>query len=76
MWTRYASPQYESGFEKLLTVTHFVGSWTFSEFGAQLPKLLGAIVDFQLKAEFSVKKLEDVENWWDETDKLRVLVKP
>ncbi|KAJ4287352.1 hypothetical protein N0V90_012750 [Kalmusia sp. IMI 367209] len=52
------------------------GSWTFPELYGQTPAMLDAIVKGGLKAEYAVKKLEDVESWWNETSGARPLVKP
>ncbi|ORY14551.1 zinc-containing alcohol dehydrogenase [Clohesyomyces aquaticus] len=53
------------------------GSWTFPELGKQLPTMLETVAKHGLKAEFVVKKLEDVESWWEASKSgPRVLVKP
>ena len=52
------------------------GSWTFTELYAQTPAMLEALVKGGIKAEYAVKKLEDVESWWNETGGARPLVKP
>jgi hypothetical protein len=52
------------------------GSWTFPELNAQMPAMLDALVKGNVKTEFVVKKLEDVESWWNETGGARPLAKP
>jgi len=52
------------------------GSWTFPELYAQMPAMLEAIVKGKLSADYEVKKLEEVESWWNETGGARPLVKP
>lgn len=51
------------------------GSWTFPELYGQTPAMLEAIVKGGLKADHSVKKLEDIESWWNEAGGARPLVK-
>ncbi|KAL1603849.1 hypothetical protein SLS60_005441 [Paraconiothyrium brasiliense] len=52
------------------------GSWTFPELYGQTPAMLEALVKGGVKTDFAVKKLEDVESWWNETGGPRPLVKP
>lgn len=52
------------------------GSWTFPELYAQTPNMLRAIVKDGLRADYEVKKLEDMESWWNETGGARPVVKP
>jgi NADPH:quinone reductase-like Zn-dependent oxidoreductase len=51
------------------------GAWSFSELHAQTPRILEAIVKEGFKSEYAVKKLADVETWWDEISDARLLVK-
>lgn len=51
------------------------GSWTFKELGEQLPKVLVAMVEGGMKAEYEVAKLSEVETWWSE-EGVRKVVKP
>lgn len=51
------------------------GSWTFQELYGQLPAMLEALVKGGVTADFEVKKLEDVESWWNEEGGARPLVK-
>lgn len=51
------------------------GSWTFPEMYAQTPGMLKAVVEAGIKAEYTVRKLEDVESWWGESGGKRGLVK-
>ncbi|KAK7191865.1 hypothetical protein DPSP01_007103 [Paraphaeosphaeria sporulosa] len=51
------------------------GSWTFPELYGQLPGMLEALVKGAVKTDFEVKKLEDVESWWNEKGGARPLVK-
>ena len=52
------------------------GSWTYPELHAQLPAMLRAMVDNQLSAEYEVKKLSDIRDWWTTQEGSRRLVKP
>ncbi|KAJ8113084.1 hypothetical protein OPT61_g4709 [Boeremia exigua] len=52
------------------------GSWTYPELSAQMPAMLRAMVDSQLKGDFKVEKLREVEQWWNKTSGPRKLVKP
>ncbi|KAF2465071.1 GroES-like protein [Lindgomyces ingoldianus] len=52
------------------------GSWTFPQLGKELPMMLEAIVKNGLKAEYTERRLVDVESWWNEIGGPRVLVKP
>ncbi|KAF2442070.1 zinc-containing alcohol dehydrogenase [Karstenula rhodostoma CBS 690.94] len=51
------------------------GSWTFSELYGQLPAMLEALVKGDVKTDFAVKRLEDVESWWNEKGGARPLVR-
>ncbi|KAF3008573.1 hypothetical protein E8E13_007325 [Curvularia kusanoi] len=51
------------------------GSWSFQQLGAQMPKMLEAIVVEGMKGEYQVERLEEVERWWGETKGARKLVK-
>ncbi|KAK3208306.1 hypothetical protein GRF29_77g302431 [Pseudopithomyces chartarum] len=51
------------------------GSWSFPELYAQTPQMLEAVVKGGITADYAVKKLEDVESWWNETGGARPLVK-
>lgn len=52
------------------------GAWTFPELYSQTPAMLEAIVKSGIKVDYAVKKLEDVEIWWNEKGGARPLVKP
>lgn len=52
------------------------GSWSFPELYAQTPKMLEAVVKGGITTDYAVRKLEDVETWWNETGGARPLVKP
>lgn len=52
------------------------GSWSFQELNAQLPAMLDAIVANQLSADFAVKALANVEDWWEGAEGPRRLIKP
>ena len=52
------------------------GSWTFPELNAQVPEMLKSIAENGVKTEYEVKKLEDVESWWNEKAEKRILVRP
>jgi NADPH:quinone reductase-like Zn-dependent oxidoreductase len=52
------------------------GSWTFVQLNEQLPAMLKAFSGNEIKADFVVRRLEDIERWWTEAGGPRVLVKP
>ncbi|KAH7124109.1 hypothetical protein B0J11DRAFT_530715 [Dendryphion nanum] len=52
------------------------GSWTFPELNQHLPEMLRAIAEHQLKSDFAIEKLSEVEGWWNQLGGPRKLVKP
>ncbi|KAF1999334.1 GroES-like protein [Amniculicola lignicola CBS 123094] len=52
------------------------GSWTFGDLNQQLPAMLNAITVHGLKTDFTVKKLAEIESWWNEQGGPRLVMKP
>ncbi|KAI9659844.1 MAG: hypothetical protein M1821_001195 [Bathelium mastoideum] len=52
------------------------GAWNKKEQAEQLPKMLEVLVQNEVKADFEVRKLKDVEKSWTETGTKRLVFEP